>query len=68
MSTSALYNYTAIIELAFGDLTAVINWCHANSVEHWDYCVIDSAGSRPGKYEFHFTAEYDYINFMLWKQ
>ena len=68
MLTNTLYNYTALIEIPFGELTAVIDWCNTNNIEHWDYCMIDSAGALPGKYEFHFTAEYDYVNFMLWKR
>lgn len=67
MSQDTVQKFNSVIDIAFGQLSEMISWCNRNCASDWDYSVIDTAGLAPGKYEFHFTSESDYINFVLWK-
>lgn len=68
MLPSIAPKYSVLINLKFGELTGLINWCQLACGKKWDYRIVDMAGSLPGEYEFNFTDKTDYINFILWKK
>jgi hypothetical protein len=45
-----------------------MNWCQTQCISDWGYKIVDTAGFHPGKYEFYFQEEKDYVNFILWKK
>jgi hypothetical protein len=45
-----------------------MNWCQTQCTNDWGYKIVDTAGFHPGKYEFYFEDEKDYVNFILWKK
>lgn len=60
--------YKTEINIKFGELTKIVNWCETQCISEWGYDTKDYAGSDPGKYMFYFDKESDYINFILWKK
>jgi hypothetical protein len=60
--------YAVTIDLQFGQLSGLIKWCQSQCKDKWDYTVMDMAGATPGKYQFNFINETDYINFILFKK
>jgi hypothetical protein len=56
------------IELYYGDLTPIINWCERNCTEEWGYNIIETPGSGKGKYEFYFENDKDKVAFIMWKK
>lgn len=59
--------YTSKIDISFGKLEEIIEWCEVNCRGPWTYSVIEDAGREPGRYRFFFDYEEDKINFILWK-
>jgi hypothetical protein len=60
--------YKTEINIKFGELAKIVNWCQEQCISNWGYNTKDYAGSDPGKYMFYFDRESDYINFILWKK
>lgn len=56
------------IDIQFGGLSSMVGWCQTNCGGDWSYKVIDYAGIDPGKYQFNFENQKDYINFVIWKK
>ena len=61
-------SFSTNIKIKYGQLAKVIEWCQNNAKRDWSYDVVESAGSMIGEYDFFFTDEDDYINFLLWQQ
>jgi hypothetical protein len=59
--------YKTEIDIKFGQLAPIMDWCQTQCTQNWGYKIVDSAGFHPGKYEFYFEDEKDYVNFILWK-
>jgi hypothetical protein len=60
--------YKTEIDIKFGQLAPIMHWCQTQCTNDWGYTIVDSAGFHPGKYEFYFEDEKDYVNFILWKK
>jgi hypothetical protein len=60
--------YKAEINLNFGQLGSIIQWCELNCVAEWGYMIKGPAGSEQGEYDFYFSSRTDYINFNLFKK
>ena len=56
------------IDIKFGQLAPIMHWCQSQCHCDWGYKMLDNAGYHPGKYEFYFEDEKDYVNFILWKK
>lgn len=60
--------YKTEINIKFGELAPIMDWCQTQCIADWGYNMWDNAGYHPGKYTFYFESETDYINFILWKK
>ena len=67
-----LKKYNTTVDLPYGHLAKVIEWCQNNISNDWTYSVTNSVGRTPGipnyaagQYEFHFDDEKDYVAFLL---
>lgn len=56
------------IDLKFGELKPLLNWCENNCVGEWAFMSLEPAGISKGEYEFYFTNDDDKINFILWQK
>lgn len=54
------------IDLDFGQLQPVIDWCERNCIGDWHYTE-DPSGRLYGSWIFLFDDERDYVAFTLWK-
>lgn len=61
-------DFSVEIDIKFGELNSVMQWCQRNCESEWGYLVLDSAGEEAGTYKFEFSTETDLINFILWKK
>jgi len=55
------------INLLFGELQPMLNWCEKNCVGNWQY-MEDPNGDMYNSWIFFFENERDYVAFMLWKK
>ena len=62
------HHYNAKLDIPYGQLATIIQWCEDNCQSDWKYNVIDYGGKDPGSYEFLFNDEKDYVKFLLWKK
>lgn len=60
--------YEVNVQISYGQLKQMIDWCNRNCTEPWQYIIIDEAGEEPGSYIFRFVSEKDYVTFTLWKK
>ena len=60
--------HTTIIEINYGGLSGVLDWCQQNMKYNWSYDILLLAGNDAGHYSFSFEDETDYINFILWEK
>lgn len=61
-------DFTVDIDLQFGELNPIMQWCQRNCQADWCYQVIADAGENAGSYKFSFENNTDLINFILWKK
>jgi len=61
-------SYNTSIEIPWGHLREIIDWCETNCELDWHFQVINAAGTTPGRYSFMFDSEKDYVNFLIWKK
>lgn len=61
-------NFNTIIDIEYGDLRKVTDWCVQHCKYNWYYEMTESPGTEPGKYRFHFTDEKDFFTFMVWEK
>lgn len=59
--------HSSKIDIAFGKLEELLDWCYANCRDQWTFSILEDAGQEPGRYRFFFDSETDRINFILWK-
>jgi hypothetical protein len=65
-----LYPYTTIIEQEWGELDNVLNWVKESLTGDYRWCIYEPStfNCHPGKYQFYFDNEQDYMLFLLkWK-
>jgi hypothetical protein len=60
--------YKAEVNIRYGQLEEMINWCRTNCLGMWGYSVVADAGEEPGVYSFQFESEKDYVTFLVWRQ
>ena len=60
--------YHTKIDIKYGDLKNVMQWCKDNCANEWTFNVEDYAGEKAGTYEFRFASEKDYVSFLVWKR
>ena len=59
--------HTSKIDINFGKLQEIVDWCEKNCRGPWTYTSVIDAGKEPGQYQFLFETEEDHTNFILWK-
>ena len=57
----------ANIDVQFGQLRSIIDWCERNCEAEYRYLDIDY-DSDAGRWEFLFESEKDYVAFLMWKK
>jgi len=55
------------INLNFGELKPILNWCEDNCIGKWYYMEDPNADMYSG-WIFFFESERDYVAFTLWKK
>jgi len=60
--------YETAIELPYGHLKPIIEWCQSHCERNWKFEVINDAGSESGSYQFRFESEKDFMTFLVWKK
>ena len=60
----------ANIDIQYGQLQPVIDWCDRNCEGDWRYIDLNSSGHDDwiGRWEFLFESERDYVAFLMWKK
>lgn len=67
MLQKSLNLYSTEIDIEYGELNNIIQWCDDNCTSQWTFSVELDAGQNAGVYDFSFASEKDYISFLLWK-
>lgn len=74
MSISITTAYKATVDLPYGELKNVMEWCQKNCIADWKF---DPGGeahnyskthNRSNQYNFYFESERDYVAFIVWKK
>jgi hypothetical protein len=64
--------FIAHVNIPFGELQTMIDWCDRNCVGEWRYMDVYEVYNNDWKttnfYEFHFFDEKDYFAFTMWKK
>jgi hypothetical protein len=62
--------HKANIDVQYGQLQPVIDWCERNCQDEWRYVDINNPehDSANGRWEFLFESEKDYVAFLMWKK
>jgi hypothetical protein len=67
MSISLPTAYKVQLNLNFGALRPIVEWCDRNCSDDWRY-MEDPNGDMYNSWIFFFNNEKDYVNFILWKK
>jgi len=66
---SGIYKYNTTIDIPFGKLAEMIEWCSGHCENDWRFAVLaDASRYEAGTYIFLFESEKDYFTFLVWKQ
>ena len=60
--------YNTDVELKFGELADMIDWCESHCHHAWMIDIQREAGQDPGLYQFRFSDERDYVTFLVWRK
>ena len=64
--------HKANVDVHYGQLQPVIDWCERNCEAEYRYLDIDyhsdTYHSDTGRWEFLFESEKDYVAFLMWKK
>ena len=60
--------YETRININYGNLRSILNWCDSTCQSNWECFIINEAGAEPGTYEFAFESEKDFATFLIWKK
>ena len=63
MSINIPTAYKTNIQLEYGKLKAIIDWCADNCTDEWKFDETDGSS-----YDFYFESERDYVAFIMWKK
>ena len=55
------------VNIMFGELQKVIDWCKQSCNERWKVRILHTAGENPGEYKFLFQSKEDFIKFLMFK-
>ncbi len=59
----------ANIDVQYGQLQPVLDWCDRNCEADWRYVdLVGDQDSATGRWEFLFESEKDYVAFLMWKK
>jgi hypothetical protein len=59
----------ANIDVQYGQLQPVLDWCDRNCEADWRYVdLVGDQDSATGRWEFLFESERDYVAFLMWKK
>jgi hypothetical protein len=59
----------ANIDVQYGQLQPVLDWCDRNCEADWRYVdLVADQDSATGRWEFLFESEKDYVAFLMWKK
>lgn len=68
MYTNIKETFNTTIELPYGQLKEMIEWCQNHCEKDWHFSVINEAGSMNGTYKFSFDSDKDYVTFLMYKK
>jgi hypothetical protein len=70
MSINIPTSYRANIDVQYGQLQPIIDWCERNCEADYRFMDINNPeyDSDTGRWEFLFESEKDYVSFLLWKK
>lgn len=69
MSNSMILPYKVNIDLPFGKLRPVVEWCTTNCMQNWAFDISDDIGEKQmSSYDFRFESEKDYITFLVYQR
>lgn len=57
--------YHTKVDIPYGRLGPIIDWCKRNCNSEWHFT--ESADVEQGAWQFYFKEEKDYINFVVWQ-
>ena len=60
--------YETEVQIQYGQLKQMIDWCTTNCSDKWGYTILNEAGEEPGYYSFKFESSKDYVTFLIWKK
>jgi len=61
--------YNVSIDLPFGKLRPVVEWCTNNCINNWAFDVGDEIGEKHmSSYNFKFESEKDYVTFLVYQK
>lgn len=61
-------DYHTDLELKYGELQSIMDWCRNHIKNDWDVEILRNAGQEPGTYRFGFRDEKDFVTFLVWKK
>lgn len=60
------FPFTREISKPYGVLDQIIAWCKTEMISDWRWSLHDvSTDTRPGRYQFYFDSERDFVAFTL---
>ena len=68
MSISIPTAYKTRIDIPFGELKSVIEWCTDNCINDWRFNEEFNPADTKHGYDFYFESERDYVAFVVWKK
>lgn len=54
------------IEVPYGQLSQIVDWCERNCADDWRF--MEDINNQWGGYTFLFESERDYVAFLIWKK
>lgn len=73
MSISITTAYKTTVNLPYGTLKNVMEWCEKNCIADWKFDPVETSDfskslSFANQYKFYFESERDYVAFIMWKK
>lgn len=65
---SNILDYDTVIQLKFGELGDLLQWCNDNCNGDWTLRVESPAGLEPGTYSVCFAEQQDLTTFLMWRK
>lgn len=68
MSISIPTAFKTRIDIPFGQLKSIIEWCTDNCIDDWRFNTENSVDTYTHSYDFYFESERDFVAFIVWKK